>query len=188
MSWGRACAQLAGLKRCSPTRLDGTRLCKSCHCTMPNSAFSPSQQKGSSRCMLCVEIAPVVDACLHNRCAYCKTVTYESLTKEHVIPKSKGGSWSPKLVCRACNQERKNSMEFLPFKDMANKFPVLMDHANKLEVSEWRWKNTCLPHAIKVLALSILKNAQKHESAVPLIVSFSALAAHHQGTTLLDKV
>lgn len=45
-------------------------------------------------------------------CAYC--YKNKILTKEHVIPKSIGGTYTIR-VCRECNQERGDSFTYLPF-------------------------------------------------------------------------
>lgn len=124
--------------------------------------------------MMCVEIGPVVEACLYNRCAYCKTVFYEPLTKEHVIPKALDGTWSPKLVCRSCNQQRGADMDFEPFVDMVHRFPVLLDCAKQTHISEWRWKNRSLSFAMQTVIGIILTKAQNHKNAVALIVTFTA--------------
>ena len=171
--WCKACAQLAGLKQCSVTLPSDVRMCKMCCCALPTSAFSSSQQKSSSKCMMCVEIGPVVEACLFNRCAYCKTVLYDPLTKEHVIPKSLGGSWSPRLACKTCNQQRGTNMNYKAFEDMVGMFPILLDRAKRLQHSEWRWKNPNLSAAAKKVLINILDVAKEHKAAVPVIVSFA---------------
>lgn len=48
------------------------------------------------------------------RCAYCHKI--KVLTKEHVIPKSMGGTYTIG-VCKTCNQEREVSFDYQPFKD-----------------------------------------------------------------------
>lgn len=174
--WGLTFARLAGFKQCAVDTSRNAQQCTACHCTLPTSAFTASQlhRNGSGRCIMCVEIGPVVEACLFNRCAYCKAVTYDSLTKEHLIPKSLGGTWSPKLICHGCNRERGNDMNFGPFKELIKKFPVLEDRADKRAMSAWRWKNNFLRPAVKTVLCNVLEHAHTHKTAVPLIVSFAA--------------
>lgn len=45
-------------------------------------------------------------------CEYCHKI--KKLTKEHVIPKSIGGTYTIG-VCRKCNQERGDSFTYPPF-------------------------------------------------------------------------
>lgn len=174
-TWGAVCAQLAGFKQRDVTCHRSTRRCQTCHCTLPENAFTPTQlhRGGGGRCMMCVEIGPVVEACVSNRCAYCKSVTYDSLTKEHLIPKSAGGTWSPKFTCRGCNQEGGNDMAYEPYTTLVKDFPVLLDCANKRDLQDWRWKNKFLQPAVKTLLFNILKHSQSHKPAVQLIVSFN---------------
>lgn len=166
------CARLAGFTKAAVPLPTNTHRCKTCCSALPKTAFSTSQQKSTSNCMLCLEIGPVVEACLFNRCAYCKTVMYDPLTKEHVVPKAFGGTWSPRIACRTCNQQRGANMNYKAFEDMVARFPVVLDRAKKLPSAEWRWKNPHLAENAKNAIITILECASNHKTAVPAIVAF----------------
>tara|TARA_B110000858_G_scaffold5800_1_gene6480 strand:- start:594 stop:887 length:294 start_codon:yes stop_codon:yes gene_type:complete len=54
-------------------------------------------------------------------CAYCHK-HFRKLTKEHVIPKMFGGTYTIK-TCRRCNQSRGHSFTYAPFRKWARAHP-----------------------------------------------------------------
>lgn len=76
------------------------------------------------------------------RCAYCHKI--KVLTKEHVIPKSMGGTYTIG-VCKTCNQERGVSFDYKPFKDWVHKnwdsFVEAVNTSNTSEEQNKAWLN-----------------------------------------------
>jgi len=66
-------------------------------------------------------------------CAYCHEYV-RKLTKEHVIPKMFGGTYTIK-TCSSCNSERGHSFTYIPFVNWARAHPKEFQHAIDLAIS-----------------------------------------------------
>ena len=60
-----------------------------------------------------VEGSYCAKTCTPGMCAYCHS-NFPKLEKEHVIPKSIGGTYTIR-VCKTCNRERADSFTYEPF-------------------------------------------------------------------------
>ena len=109
-----------------------TFTCSVCKISRTEGKFSANQIKkkndATRKCVLCAEVGPIVKAVLENWCMYCGT-TQRELTKEHIIPRSHGGCWTLRSVCRPCNQRRGNSDAFPLLTRLQNHYPVLRSFA-----------------------------------------------------------
>ena len=127
----------SGLPQSTPITIENvvvqpTYICSTCTCKLPEIAFSLRQLKrvdADRRCCKCIEvlkrIGPIYNAHWKNICAYCK-LPVDNLTKEHIVPKSQGGTYSVKIVCRQCNNDRGTNMDYPPFKYLVKAVPELL--------------------------------------------------------------
>ena len=60
----------------------------------------------------------------------------DCLTKEHIVPKSKGGSYQIKGACHECNMTRGDDMDFPPFVTLVKRCPAILFMADR-RVSVW---------------------------------------------------
>jgi hypothetical protein len=152
---------------------DATRVCTSCRHTRTKAGFSSRQwSKGNRECILCIELKPVVQALVATICAYCKRKQQE-LTKEHIVPKSFGGTYQPRICCRRCNQKRGNSLDFLPYLQLVRDYPVVRSHAHG---STPMFKNNLLTGYQQNAVINILKTANSTAVAQLGIKHFPAMA------------
>ena len=107
--------------------------------------YSNSQLKkgdSSRKCKLCIEwcneIGPVLYARFKGVCMYCNKqfASGDCLTKEHIVPKSKGGSYQIKGACHECNMTRGDDMDFPPFVTLVKRCPAILFMADR-RVSVW---------------------------------------------------
>ncbi len=106
-----------------------TRVCSSCRYARAKSEFSNRQwSKEKRECILCIELKPVVQALAANMCTYCNKKQH-ALTREHIKPKSLGGTFRPRICCKQCNIKRGNSLDFPPYTRLIRDCPAVYARA-----------------------------------------------------------
>jgi len=104
-------------------------VCASCRHARAQRDFSQTQwHKKVRRCVLCIELGPIVQAHVAGKCAYCNKIV-APLTREHIVPKSHGGTFRPRICCARCNQKRGTSLDFMPYKLLIAGYPILQAYA-----------------------------------------------------------
>ena len=108
-----------------------TRVCSSCRHARAKSGFSKHQWSKEKRaCILCIELKPVVQALAANICAYCNKKQRAPLTREHIKPKSLGGTFCPRICCKQCNVRRGNSLDYPPYARLIRDCPAVYARAH----------------------------------------------------------
>ena len=124
--------------------------CSMCSLNFPSKQFSSSQLKRPSttrKCLKCMqifkELAPVIKARCYGLCAYCGDHT-PTMTKEHLVPQScaeNNPKYQIKLVCKSCNGDRGNNIDYKPYLRVMKQCPILKWKTTVGERQKYTTKN-----------------------------------------------